>query len=238
MESIFRRQEVKFVLDQAQLLPFYDIITQQVPPDTFNNYLVQSLYFDTDTWDVIRASIEKPIYKEKLRLRCYGVPGSDTTIYLELKKKFRGVVYKRRIAFPMQFLLYKTPQEIAEIEDSQIGRELAFYLQAHNVSEKVHISYNREAFSDSSGLRITFDTNIRFRTNMLDYEHPEGGLDVLPKGVTVMEIKTLGGMPLWLAQALSEFRIFPMSFSKYGVSYKKYILKGGTDSWNSFHKTS
>jgi len=223
LSSIFRRHEVKFVLSHEQLQPLQKKISEEIPPDTFSKYLVQSLYFDTDNWDVIRASIEKPVYKEKLRLRCYGVPGQDDTIFMELKKKYRGVVYKRRIAFPMEYLLHQTPQDIAKTAASQIGNELEFYLRVHNVSEKVHISYNREAFT-LDGLRVTFDTNIRFRTNLLDYEHPEGGLEVLPPGNAVMEVKTLGGMPMWLARILSESCVYPTSFSKYGVSYKKYIL--------------
>ena len=238
MEFIFRRQEVKFVLKEAQYSLLRDLIKAKIPSDSFGKYLVQSLYFDTDTWDVIRASIEKPVYKEKLRLRCYGVPDRSSTIFMELKKKYKSIVYKRRISFPMQALQLKTSRDIAAEENSQIGRELSFYFHTNPVEEKVHISYNREAFSDN-GLRVTFDTGIRFRTNFLDYQYPDGGLEVLPAGLTVMEIKTLGGMPLWLAQALGESKVFPTPFSKYGVSYKKYILqKGGTDSWNSFHKTS
>ena len=236
MESIFKRQEVKFMLTQAQFLLIYQIITKNVPPDRFGKYLVQSIYFDTNNWDVIRASIEKPVYKEKLRLRCYGVPGENSPVYLELKKKYKGMVHKRRIDFLMDDLKDKTPREIAATENSQVGRELDFYMRVMPVYEKAHISYNREAYTDSNGLRVTFDTGIRFRTNMLDYQNPSGGLEVLPEGYTVMEVKTLGGMPLWLAHALSEFRIFPTSFSKYGTGYKKYILQRG-DLWTFLPKS-
>jgi len=225
MESIFKRQEVKFVINQEQYAQIYERIADKIPPDEFGEYLVQSLYFDTENWDVIRASIEKPMYKEKMRLRCYGVPGGDSTIYLELKKKYRGVVHKRRIAFPMDRLTGNRARDIAAAEDSQIGRELNFYFQSHPVQEKVHISYNRVAFADDrSGLRITFDTNVRFRTNQLDYDNPAGGLEVLSPRFVIMEIKTLGGMPLWLAQTLSELQIYPTSFSKYGTGYKRYVL--------------
>jgi len=225
MNSIFKRQEVKFVLTQAQYLPIYEVITQHIPPDTYGKYLVQSIYFDTDNWDIIRASIEKPVYKEKLRLRCYGVPNVSSPIFLELKKKLKNTVHKRRIAFPIEDLQNSSAKDIAAAENSQIGRELSFYLKIMPVHEKVHISYNREAFSDNTGLRITFDTNIRFRTNLLDYEHPDGGQEILPGDLIVMEVKTLGGMPLWLARELSKHNIFPTPFSKYGVGYKKYILQ-------------
>jgi len=226
MQSIFRRQEIKFVLDTEKLEPLHSAMTEKIPPDKFPQYLVQSIYFDTPNWDIIRMSIEKPVYKEKLRLRCYGVPGEDTEMYLELKKKYRGVVNKRRIAFPMQELNKKTAKEIAADDETQIGRELDYYLQNHAVEERVHISYNRHAFAGEDGLRITLDTDIRFRTTTLDYQNPGEGLEVLPQDLTVMEIKTLGGMPMWLAKALSEYEIFPRSFSKYGAGYRKFI-KGG-----------
>jgi SPX domain protein involved in polyphosphate accumulation len=235
METTFKRQEAKFALSKAQFLSVYEIISQKVPADIFGSYLVQSLYFDTDNWDVIRMSIEKPAYKEKMRLRCYGIPGANTLVYLELKKKFNGMVHKRRIEFPMEELQKKTAHDIAAADNSQVGRELNFYMRSIPVQEKVHVSYKRKAFEDNSGLRVTFDSGIRFRTNMLNYTHPQGGSEILPNDVTIMEIKTLGGIPLWLARTLSELHIFPTSFSKYGTGYKKYILQRG-DLWNYLPK--
>lgn len=224
MISIFKRQEEKFLITLDEYVKLQKIISDQVPQDSYGKYLVQSLYFDTDKWDIIRASIEKPVFKEKLRLRCYNIPSCNSTIYLELKKKYKGIVHKRRIDFPLEMLRTRNAREIAKNSDSQMGREMNFYLKAYPVSEKVHISYNREAFAHESGLRITFDTNIHFRTDKLDYENPEGGRKILPDNIVVMEIKTLGGMPMWLARNLSEFHIYPSSFSKYGTGYKKYIL--------------
>ena len=230
--TIFERLEKKFVLNPAEYRAIHEIVAQHIPPDTFGEYLVQSLYFDTDNWDVIRASIERPVYKEKLRLRCYNVPSMSSTVFLELKKKYNGVVNKRRILFPLEELHNKTPRDIAAADKSQIGRELDFYLKANPVYEKAHISYKRAAYA-GAGLRITFDTDIRFRTTLLDYEHPMGGPAVLPDNLTVMEVKIPGGMPLWLAQALSRYKIFSTSFSKYGAGYKKFVLqKGDVGSWN------
>ena len=232
--NIFKRYELKFVLSQDQYSSIYEIIAQHLPQDTYGEYMVQSLYFDTDNWDVIRTSIEQPVYKEKLRLRCYGVPGIGSPIFLELKKKFRGFVCKRRISFPLKELQEKTAREIAAVDNTQVGQELDFYLRANPVKERAHVSYKRVAFAGIGGLRITFDSDIRFRTDLLDYEHPQGGLEILPDDLIVLEVKTVGGMPLWLAQALSKLNIFPTTFSKYGVGYKKYVLqKGGTYPWNT-----
>ena len=223
--NIFKRTELKYLLTEEQNAAIHKIIRGHLPQDGFGEYLVQSIYFDTPNWDVIRASIEKPRYKEKLRLRCYGVPGADSSVYLELKKKYNGVVYKRRIASPITDLHSKSPKEIAGESNSQTGRELSFYLNSNPVSEKAHISYTRTAFAGAHGLRITFDTDLRFRADLLDYQHPQGGQAVLPEDMTVMEVKATGGMPLWLAQALSELKIFATTFSKYGAGYKKYILQ-------------
>ena len=238
MESvnIFKRIELKYLLTEQQNAVIHKIIRGRLPQAGFGEYLVQSIYFDTPNWDVIRASIEKPRYKEKLRLRCYGVPGAGSDVYLELKKKYNGVVYKRRIASSLEDLNSKSPKDIAGQSDTQTGRELSFYLHANPVSEKAHISYTRTAFAGEDGLRVTFDTDLRFRSDLLDYEHPQGGQSVLPEGLTVMEIKTTGGMPLWLAQALSEHKIFAAPFSKYGAGYKKYILCKAEQAWKSSHK--
>lgn len=227
MDNIFKRHELKFMLTAEKQRLIYEEIAQKVPRDTFGKYLVQSLYFDTSNWDVIRRSIDKPIYKEKMRLRCYNVPGEHDTMYLELKKKYRGIVYKRRISFPAARLKGETPWDITAADDSQIGRELAYYLRVNPVTEKAHISYDRDAFGADENLRITFDSNIRFRTDMLDYSNPKAGLEILDEGLSIMEIKSISSMPLWLSRSLSKFEIFPRSFSKYGVGYKKYILKGG-----------
>ena len=225
VKSVFKRNEVKFMLTQEQYLHIKGVIKKYMQEDEFGSYLVQSLYFDTDNWQAIRASIEKPKFKEKLRLRCYGIPTADDIMYLELKKKLRGIVYKRRISFPMALLAHKTPREIALEDDSQIGRELSFYLNTYPVQEKAHVVYNREPFENDQGLRITFDSNLRFCTTKLDYHNPHGGLPILDPHLIIMEVKTQEGIPLWLASELSELKIYPSSFSKYGTGYKKYILQ-------------
>ena len=222
--TTFKRYEYKFILSAAQYTAIFKAVKRHTAADAYGNYLVQNIFFDTDNWSVIRASIEQPVYKEKLRLRCYGIPDIQSTMFLELKKKFEGIVYKRRISLPMQDLKIIAAREITAVNDSQIGRELDFYLKTHPVYERAHISYKREAFAGENSLRITFDTNIRFRIDSLDYKQPQGGHEILPEELTLMEIKTSAGIPIWLTQALSKNEIFPTSFSKYGMGYKKYVL--------------
>ena len=224
IKNIFKRLEVKFLLTQEQYISTHKLISAHATADAYGDYLVQSIYYDTDNWDIIRNSIEKPAFKQKMRLRCYGIPGNSSTVFLELKKKYQGIVYKRRLALPLQKNL-NIRNEISK-NNSLTGKEFAFYLKNTNVYERAHVSYNRKAFENDIGFRVTFDSDIRFRTNTLDYQNPQGGLTILPPELIIMEVKTIGGIPLWLVNFLSENKIYPHSFSKYGEGYKKYILKG------------
>ena len=221
------RREKKYLLTREQGAVLQNTISRYIKPDRFGVYLVQNLYYDTEDWDVIRASIEKPPFREKLRLRCYGLPNDDGDFFLELKKQYEGLVYKRRVAVPVKALYNGKVREIIPNNPSQISRELQFYLNANAVFERIFISYNRSAFAaeDDSALRITFDTDIRFRTDRLDFKRPNEGLSILPHNVMVMEVKTPGAVPLWLARTLSENEIYPVRFSKYRVCYTEYIFK-------------
>jgi SPX domain protein involved in polyphosphate accumulation len=216
MQSFFERYENKYLITREQGAALADILSQRAAPAGFGEYTVQNLYFDTENWDVIRASTEKPLYKEKMRLRCYGAPNREGKLFLELKKKYKGIVYKRRIAVPAEVFPDKSIREIVSGESSQISRELDFYLKTNPISEKIYISYRRIAFAgtEDEGLRVTFDTDVRFRPHNLSFERPEDGRLVIPPDMMLMEIKTLGGIPLWLARALSENGVFPRSFSK------------------------
>jgi len=190
-------------------------------------YLVQNIYYDSDTWQSIRASIDKPQYKEKLRLRCYGRLNTDGKVYLELKKKFKGVVYKRRLAIAATSLTSQSIQEILQSDNSQIAQELAYYLSSHTVFARVYISYQRLAYTDPSlsGFRLTFDSSIRFRLFDLNFVHPNEGQLLVPSDQTLMEVKTLTGIPLWLSALLSEDAVYPNSFSKIGFCYSQHIQK-------------
>jgi len=227
MQSIFKRYENKYLITYAQHAALYNLLSRRMAPDYYGEYLVQNLYYDTENWDVIRASIESPLFKEKLRLRCYGDISQQSDLFLELKKKYDGVVHKRRIAIPADALSGGSVRGAVAKDTSQIAHELGFYLKSHAVSEKMYIVYRRAAFTGTSdaGLRVTIDSDVRFRLGSLDFSCPGYGHAILPQGKTLMEIKTFGGMPIWLARALCDNQIYPTSFSKYGICYTNYILK-------------
>ena len=94
--NIFQRTEKKYVLRQEQFCNLQIGINKRMKQDEYGHHTICNIYFDTDCFDLIRTSLEKPLYKEKLRIRSYGIPTENGKVFLELKKKYDGVVYKRR----------------------------------------------------------------------------------------------------------------------------------------------
>lgn len=226
-KSIFERYEKKYLLNEEQ---YKDILAAASPyllKDEYGKYTIFNIYFDTPDFQLIRASLEKPIYKEKLRLRSYGVPSADTTVFVELKKKYKGVVYKRRAAMTYKQSYYYLMKNRLPYEDNQILKEIDWFRAFYNPQPAVNLSYEREAYKglDDETLRITFDANILWRRRNLDLTNGAYGSAVLEDGARLMEIKTSGAMPLWLCRALNETEAFPTSFSKYGACYTQMLAE-------------
>ena len=227
IQSCFRRCEKKYLLTHAQYQAMRLGMAPYMEPDAYPRYSISNIYYDTEHYDLIRTSLKKPVYKEKLRLRSYGVPGDRDPAFVEIKKKFDGVVYKRRITMQMRDAApYLRGERIGD--GSQISREIDYFLQLYRPEPRVFIAYDREAYraADGGELRITFDTRLRARSNDLDLRLGDHGLPLLDETLYLMEIKIPDAAPLWLARLLSDHRIFPTSFSKYGAYYKQYVLGG------------
>ena len=234
IQTVFERTEKKYILTLSQRRRLLEVISRYIKPDEYGESTVCSLYFDTDDSRLIRHSMEKSVYKEKLRLRSYSTPKRDSNVFLELKKKYNGVVYKRR-----QTLKYTQAMDYIREgimpNDSQIMREIDWAMQYYpGIAPEMFIAYDRTAFYSKTDheLRITFDRNVRFRTDNLDLAKGHYGERILDANLCIMEIKALSAMPLWLTQALSDLKIFPGSFSKYGTAYeiteqRKNDYKGG-----------
>ncbi len=224
----FSRYEVKYFLAPAQKEALMPLLLEHFSVDGYGQHTISNLFYDTDNYDVTRASIEKPVYKEKLRVRAYGTPDPQTgRLFIELKKKYRHVVYKRRIVVsPPEAGAFLEEGIFPPQADPQITGEIAHFLELHHPTPKVFLSYDRVALFglEDPDLRITFDTNLRWRDTDLDLCSGAYGAPVLPDDRVLMEIKIPGTMPLWLAQALSEHHIYSTSFSKIGTCYTKYIL--------------
>ena len=225
IEHTFKRYEKKFLLTVEQYEGILPRLNEWAVRDEYGLHTICNIYFDTDNYDLIRTSVKKPPYKEKFRLRSYGIPNGSDPVFAEIKKKFGGVVYKRRVAAtPQEIQAFLNGGEVAH-EDLQIQREIQWFLQIHHPVPKVFIGYERIAFvgKEDSDLRITFDRNIRWRTDMLDLCAGDSGQPVLDDNRIVMEVKLSHAAPLWLAALLSEFQIYPNSFSKYGTCYQRHL---------------
>ena len=223
----FKRIEKKYLLSEAQQEALFQRIGAHLRLDEFGRSTVLSLYLDTPDRRIIRNSIEAADYKEKLRLRSYGTARADSTVFLELKKKFGGVVYKRRAAMTLTEAERYLRMGIKPFE-SQIMSELDWAMELYGRPKgAMLIACEREAWFDEAhpDLRLTFDRNIRCRENELRLDRGSAGTALLPKNTVLLEIKTAGAMPLWLADALDAEGILPGSFSKYGEAYLRTLEK-------------
>lgn len=224
-ENIFVRYEKKYLLSEEQYREIVAAAKPHLSKDRYGNYTIYNIYFDTPDFRLIQASLEKPIYKEKLRLRSYYVPSADSKVFVELKKKYKGVVYKRRVAMSYKESYYYLMKGCSPNKDNQILKEIDWFKSFYNPQPAVNLSYKREAYKglDDDALRITFDTDILWRKSNLDLSNGAYGSAVLGDKQRLMEIKTKGAMPLWLSGILNEANAFPVSFSKYGACYLQML---------------
>ena len=213
-KDVFQRIEVKYLLNDEQYTKLMKKLENMAKVDCYGKTSIQNIYFDTPDYKLIERSLEKPVYKEKLRLRSYGTAKDDTTSFIEIKKKFKGVVYKRRISMPyseaVDYLVnHKEPKE-----KSQISNEIDYFLKYYKgIAPAMVISYDR----------IAFDTNIRWRTDKLSLKESTSGHEILLPGQHLMELKIAGAMSPELAKILDELNIRKTSFSKYGRGYLEYM---------------
>ncbi len=227
-QNTFERYEIKYMITAEQKEKILFALSPYMKLDKYGRTTIRNIYLDTDSFRLIRRSMEKPIYKEKLRVRSYSLAEHDSEVFVELKKKYRSVVYKRRLVLPQSEVMRAFEEGKPLPVSSQIGDEIEYVRQYYGtLAPKVFLSYEREAFYslDESDLRITFDENILYRDTDLSLCSPPYGTALLRDEMTLMEVKTSGAMPLWLTRVLSENRIFKTSFSKYGVSYTDMFNK-------------
>lgn len=227
---IFRRNEQKYLLTEEQYHNLWEQISSYLEEDEYGQSVICNLYYDTIDYELIRTSMEKPVYKEKLRLRSYGVPSGDTTVFIEIKKKYDGIVYKRRIGLPLMDAVRGLEQGYIEpiSGQEQISAEINYFLQRYSNSlvPAVFLAYDRTAFRgvEDTELRVTFDFNIRSRQEPLSLSAGAEGEKYFQNGEVMLEIKTIGSYPFWLVRALEECQVYPVSFSKYGNVYRKQIF--------------
>ena len=237
IQTVFQRYELKYLLTLEQKKAVLRAMEPHMTLDRYGRTTIRNLYYDTDTYLLIRRSFEKPAYKEKLRIRSYSRANPDSTAFVELKKKYKSVVYKRRISLPYaEAATWLSGRKHTE-KHSQIASEIDYFLEYYgSLHPTVFLSYEREAFfaNDGSDFRVTFDDSILCRQDDLSLESDAYGTPILPEGKVLMELKCSGGIPLWMTHVLSEEKLYKTSFSKYGTAYRMLIFPK-THKTNPYH---
>lgn len=230
--EVFNRREKKYIIDEKTASYLQSRFFRKMGPDSYSKrggaYQICNIYYDTEDSALIRESLTKPRYKEKLRLRSYGVPNAESKVFVEIKKKYKGRVNKRRSPMLLSeaYALLEEgffPESDGAIKKNmQVIREIAYILKKRDLSPMVYLAYERKAYfsRDNGDLRVSFDTNILTRRHSLRLEYGVFGAPLLEKGSCLMEVKTTGSIPLWLTDLFTECGVYPISFSKYGTEYK------------------
>ena len=223
--DIFRRIEEKYFISQDQFNTLLTEIKDYIKKDDYYKSNILNIYFDNNNDEILIRSGDKPIYKDKVRLRSYNTPTLNDYVFLEIKSKYKGITGKRRIKMKLSdFYDYINNNKI---NNTQIMEEIDYLFKYSDLKPSYFVGYDRLSFKgiDNPGLRITFDNNLRSRKDNLKLEEGDYGNLFFDDNRLIMEIKTLDSMPLWLTNALSKLKIYPISFSKVGEIYKKEMVK-------------
>ncbi len=227
-QMVFKRYEMKYLLNRKQKEGVLRAMEPYMETDSYGRSTIRNIYYDTDNYRLVRTSMEKPVYKEKLRVRSYSAVSPEDKVFVELKKKYESVVYKRRISIvegcAAEYLAGAAPAPV----HTHITEEIDYFLQFYRtLKPRVFLSYEREAFltKEPGEFRVTFDENILFREEDLSLGSGVYGEALLEPGQTLMEVKTPGGIPLWMVRALTEEKIHKTSFSKYGNAYRTIFMR-------------
>ncbi len=222
--NFFQRIEQKYVLSEDEYNSLFEKINRYIEKDKYYQSTICNIYFDNESDDLIVKSMEKPIYKEKVRVRSYNTPDVNDNVFLELKGKFKGVVFKRRVEVKLEELYkYIETGELPNVSNMQIMKEIDYVIKRYNLKPKIYLAYDRLSFYDKNDInfRITFDSNLRSRKDDLKLELGDAGRLYDNNKFYIMELKSLTAIPLWFIKILSELKIYPKSFSKYGRIYCK-----------------
>ncbi|MBP7207982.1 polyphosphate polymerase domain-containing protein [Mediterraneibacter sp.] len=225
-QMTFKRYELKYLLNKKEKEEILLAMKPHMKLDDYGRTVIRNIYFDTENFRLIRRSLEKPVYKEKLRIRSYKPVQITDPVFVEIKKKYKSVVYKRRLLLPEKTVMesFRTGEPLPVC--SQIGDEIQYFREYYkNLQPSVFLSYEREAFHslDGSDFRVTFDENILYRRNDISLGSEIYGHPLLGKQQTLMEIKTSGGIPLWMSETLTKHHLYKTSFSKYGSAYQRMM---------------
>ena len=196
--EVFNRYEKKYMLDKEQYEAVINKMSSHMEVDAYNKdnkfYMISNIYYDTPDDRLIRASIEKPAYKEKMRVRSYGVPGIDDIVFVEIKKKYNGIVNKRRTGIKLgdayDYLDGKIIAGMLEKKNERINRqvlgEIDYFKHFYNLQPKLYLSYERMAYFEKNdgSFRVTFDTDITTRRHDVRLELGSYGKKIIPENMS------------------------------------------------------
>ena len=196
-QMIFKRFELKYLITKQQRDEIVWAMEPYMTADRFFHSSIRNIYYDTPSFLLIRQSLDKPVYKEKLRLRSYGRAAAGDLVFLELKKKYQELVYKRRLELP-QDQAENAVLGRAALPDCQIGAEISAALGFYQeLMPRVFLSYERDAYhAFDSEFRLTFDDQLRYRTQELTLDSDPWGKNLLDPDKVLMEMKMLN-FHLW-----------------------------------------
>lgn len=231
-QATFKRYEIKYLLTSQQKERILRVMEPYMKLDCYGRTMIRNIYYDTNSFRLIRRSLEKPAYKEKLRIRSYQAAAGEDPVFVELKKKYQSVVYKRRLTLPEGQAMYAFRYNLPLPVHSQIAQEIEYFRAYYaGLHPTVFLAYEREAYYSLDGgeFRVTFDENILYREYNFSLGSKVSGTPLLAEGQTLMEIKTAGGLPLWMSRELNRLRVYPASFSKYGAAYRQMMARTQRD---------
>lgn len=247
-QAVFKRYELKYMVTAEQKERILCAMEPYMEPDRFGRSTVRNIYFDTDDFVLARHSIAKPDFKEKLRIRSYSRADADSTVFVELKRKFDGVVYKRRLGLhesdAMSWMAAASGRGLeacgaAEKASPQVASEIDYFAGMYkDLKPVLYLSYDREAYRMKAGapvsdggteFRVTFDNNILCRESDLSLRSEAYGKAIIGEGMFLMELKCPGAIPLWMTRILSAEHIYKTSFSKYGTAYCSFMSQAPAD---------
>lgn len=191
-QAVFKRYEIKYMVTAAQKDRILKAMEPYMELDRFGRSTVRNLYFDTDDFVLARHSIAKPDYKEKLRIRSYAKADAGSTVFVELKRKFDGVVYKRRIGLPeadaMKWMAggdgaasgkdpaLRSAQGTAIVpgpaaESPQVAAEIEYFAGLYRgLRPVIYLSYDREAYRMREGAAAA---DAGSESGMVSWNSPE-----------------------------------------------------------------
>lgn len=231
-QATFKRYEIKYLLTSQQKERILQVMEPYMKLDCYGRTMIRNIYYDTNSFRLIRRSLEKPAYKEKPRIRSYQAAAGEDPVFVELKKKYQSVVYKRRLTLPEEQAMYAFRYNLPLPVHSQIAQEIEYFRAYYaGLHPTVFLAYEREAYYSLDGgeFRVTFDENILYREYNFSLGSKVSGTPLLAEGQTLMEIKTAGGLPLWMSRELNRLRVYPASFSKYGAAYRQMMARTQRD---------